>query len=61
MIISPAIQDYGCKLHRNWHITPIEEEGYKSPVQAAEKKEQCFVEEIKIENLDEGSKKWRLK
>ncbi|WP_064967472.1 hypothetical protein [Tenacibaculum ovolyticum] len=56
MVISPAIQNYGCKLHRIWHITPIEEEGYKSPVQATEKKEQCFVEEIKIENLDEGSK-----
>ncbi|WP_064967910.1 type VI secretion system tube protein TssD [Tenacibaculum ovolyticum] len=39
MIISPAIQDYGCKIHRSWHITSIEEEGYKSPVQAAEKKE----------------------
>ncbi|WP_028888222.1 type VI secretion system tube protein TssD [Tenacibaculum ovolyticum] len=56
MIISPAIQDYGCKLHRSWHITPIKEEAYKSPVQAVEKKEQYFVEEIKIENLDEGSK-----
>ncbi|WP_422090835.1 type VI secretion system tube protein TssD [Tenacibaculum ovolyticum] len=34
MIISPAIQNYGSKIHRSWHITPIEEEGYKSPVQA---------------------------
>ncbi|MBE7653395.1 type VI secretion system tube protein TssD [Tenacibaculum finnmarkense] len=39
MILSPAIQDYGCKIHRNWHITPIKEESYQSPVQAAEKKE----------------------
>ncbi len=38
MIISPAIQDYGYKLHRSWHITPIEEENYRSPVQATEKK-----------------------
>ncbi|WP_082868103.1 type VI secretion system tube protein TssD [Tenacibaculum ovolyticum] len=34
MVISPAIQNYGSKIHRSWHITPIEEEGYKSPVQA---------------------------
>ncbi|MFB9056679.1 hypothetical protein ACFFU9_07980 [Mariniflexile ostreae] len=39
MIISPAIQDYGCKIHRSWHITPIEEETYQSPVYAIEEKE----------------------
>ncbi|PKH52570.1 hypothetical protein CXF68_18510 [Tenacibaculum sp. Bg11-29] len=39
MIISPAIQNYGCKIHRSWHITPIEEESYQSPVQATEKNE----------------------
>ncbi|MCD8418778.1 hypothetical protein J2Q11_13695 [Tenacibaculum finnmarkense genomovar finnmarkense] len=34
MIISPAIQNYGCKIHRSWHITPIKEETYQSPVYA---------------------------
>ncbi|WP_028887737.1 hypothetical protein [Tenacibaculum ovolyticum] len=43
MIISPAIQNYGSKIHRSWHITPIEEETYKSPVQAAEKKENFYL------------------
>ncbi|WBX77806.1 hypothetical protein PG911_05975 [Tenacibaculum ovolyticum] len=43
MIISPAIQNYGCKIHRSWHITPIEEESYKSPVQATEKKENFYL------------------
>jgi hypothetical protein len=37
MIISPAIQNYGEKLHRWWHISPIpEEEEYKSPVLSEE-------------------------
>jgi hypothetical protein len=36
MILSPAIQDYGCKINRSWHITPIEEETYQSPVYATE-------------------------
>ncbi|MFL0080889.1 type VI secretion system tube protein TssD [Tenacibaculum maritimum] len=31
-VISPAIQDYGCKIHRWWHVTPIEEETYQSPI-----------------------------
>ncbi|WP_157821903.1 type VI secretion system tube protein TssD [Tenacibaculum sp. Bg11-29] len=53
MIISPAIQNYGCKIHRSWHITPIEEEGYKSPVQAAEKKEKkAFRINIEAKNSD---------
>ncbi len=42
MIISPAIQDYGYKLHRSWHITSIEEENYRSPVQATEKKDRFY-------------------
>jgi len=40
MILSPAIQDYGCKIHRSWHITPIEEETYQSPIYVEEKKEE---------------------
>ncbi len=36
MLISPAIQDYGCKIHRSWHVTPIEEETHKTPVYASE-------------------------
>ncbi len=39
MVISPAIQDYGCKVVRNWHVTPIEEETYQSPVVATEQEE----------------------
>ena len=41
MIISPAIQDYGCKLHRSWHITPLEEEVYQSPVVANKQEEKA--------------------
>lgn len=36
MVISPAIQDYGAKIHRWWHVTPIEEETYQSPIQTYE-------------------------
>ncbi|WP_237276024.1 hypothetical protein [Tenacibaculum ovolyticum] len=50
MVISPAIQNYGCKIHRSWHITPIEEESYKSPVQATEKKENFY---LSIQHLTE--------
>lgn len=46
MAISPAIQDYGCKIHRWWHVTPIEDETYQSPVQPIEeeKKKECRLE-----------------
>ncbi|MEM0941637.1 MAG: hypothetical protein AAF600_19910 [Bacteroidota bacterium] len=36
MRISPAIQDYGCKVIRWWHVTPFKEEAYQSPVYAPE-------------------------
>ena len=40
MIISPAIQNYGEKIHRWWHVSPIEEEEeYKSPVVSEQKEE----------------------
>ena len=52
MILSPAIQDYGCKIHRSWHITPIEEETYQSPVYATEQDEQTDLKFIaKFERL----------
>ena len=38
MVISPAIQDYGCKVVRHWHITPLEEQTYQSPVYATEER-----------------------
>lgn len=39
MILSPAIQDYGYKIHRSWHISPINEEPYQSPIHATEQEE----------------------
>ncbi|MFB9056860.1 type VI secretion system tube protein TssD [Mariniflexile ostreae] len=39
MILSPAIQDYGYKINRSWHITPITEQTHKTPVHATEQKE----------------------
>lgn len=46
MLLSPAIQDYGCKVVRHWRVTPIEEETYRSPVHTVEeaKKKECTVE-----------------
>ncbi|WP_082868154.1 type VI secretion system tube protein TssD [Tenacibaculum ovolyticum] len=51
MIISPAIQNYGSKIHRSWHITPIEEEIYKSPVQATKPKTILVTKVIGPEEL----------
>lgn len=36
MVISAAIQDYGYRLVKPWHVSPIAEEGHKSPVHAVE-------------------------
>ena len=52
MIISPAIQNYGCKIRRSWHITPIEEEDYQSPVQAQKKEKKPFRINIEAKNSD---------
>ncbi|OEJ98604.1 hypothetical protein A8C32_05235 [Flavivirga aquatica] len=53
MIISPAIQDYGCKIHRSWHLAPIKEDTYKPPVYATEEKEKLpFRINIDAKNSD---------
>ena len=44
MLVSPAIQNYGAKIHRWWHVSPIEEEEeYKSPIQASEGKKETEI------------------